>query len=345
MDYRKLGRSEIKVSAICLGTMTWGEQNSEADAHAQLDFALDHGVNFIDTAEMYPVPPRADTAFRTERYIGNWLAARGNRDRVVIATKVSGRSSEMNWIRGGPKLDRANIAAALDASLKRLRTDYLDLYQLHWPDRKTNYFGHLGYRHAAEDRSVPIEETLDALARAVTAGKVRQIGLSNETPWGTMRFLATAEARGLPRMVSIQNPYNLLNRSFEVGLAEIAHRESVGLLAYSPLGFGVLSGKYLDGMRPAGARITLYGRFSRYSDARAEPAVAAYVALARECGLDPAQMALAFVTGRPFVAATIIGATTMAQLASNVDSARLTLPKDVLARIEGIHAIHTIPCP
>ena len=345
MDTRRLGRSEIKVSAICLGTMTWGEQNSEADAHAQLDYALDHGVTFIDTAEMYPVPPQAATAYRTESYIGNWLAARRHRERVVIATKVSGRSSEMSWIRGGPKLDRANIAAALDASLKRLRTDYIDLYQLHWPDRKTNYFGRLGYRHDAKDQSVPIEETLVVLDHAVKAGKVRQIGLSNETPWGTMRFLAAAETRELPRMVSIQNPYNLLNRSFEVGLAEIAHRESIGLLAYSPLGFGALSGKYLGGARPAGARMTVYSRFSRYTGARADQAVAAYVALARDSGLDPAQMALAFVTSRPFVTATIIGATTMAQLASNISSARLTLAKDVLARIEDIHDVHTIPCP
>ena len=347
MRRNRLGRTDIEVSALCLGTMTWGEQNSEAEAHAQLDRALDAGINFIDTAELYPVPPRAETQGRTEAYIGSWLAARGGRDRVVLATKVCGRADWLNHFRGGnTRLDRANMTAALDDSLRRLQTDYVDLYQLHWPDRSTNFFGKLGYEHADEaDEGAPIEETLGVLADFVAAGKVRHVGLSNETPWGTMRFLALADAAGLPRVVSIQNPYNLLNRSFEVGLAEIAHREQVGLLAYSPMAFGVLSGKYLDGARPPGARITLFERFSRYTGPEAEPAVRAYVEIAREHGLSPAQMALAYVTSRPFLTANIIGATGMEQLEENLASADLVLDETVLDAIEAVHRYHSNPCP
>jgi aryl-alcohol dehydrogenase-like predicted oxidoreductase len=347
MRRNRLGRTDIEVSALCLGTMTWGQQNSEAEAHAQLDRALDAGINFIDTAELYPVPPRAETQGRTEAYIGSWLAARGCRDRVVLATKVCGRADWLDHFRGGAnRLDRANLTAALDASLARLQTDYVDLYQLHWPDRSTNFFGKLGYVHADEaDEGVPIEETLAALGELVEAGKVRHIGLSNETPWGVMRFLAAAEATGLPRVVSIQNPYNLLNRSFEVGLAEIAHREQVGLLAYSPMAFGVLSGKYLDGARPEGARITLFERFSRYTGPEAEAPVRAYVELAREHGLSPAQMALAYVTGRPFLTANIIGATSIAQLEENLASAEVVLDEAVIEAIESLHRRYSNPCP
>ena len=345
MEYRKFGRTDIEVSVICLGTITWGEQNTEAEAHEQLDAALAAGVNFIDTAEMYPVPPKAETYTLTEEYIGRWLHKRGCRDDIVLASKVASRSDWMDYIRGGDNcLDRKNIEQALHDSLQRLKTDYLDLYQLHWPDRNTNFFGELGYTHRPGP-SVPIEETLRTLADLVEAGKVRHVGLSNETPWGVMEFLRLAEQCGLPRMVSIQNPYSLLNRTFEIGLAEIAHREDCGLLAYSPLGFGVLSGKYLHGQRPADGRVTLYERFSRYSNAEAEIATEAYVALAQEHGLDPAQMALAFVNSRPFLTCNIIGATTMAQLQSNLASAELTLSEEVMAGIEAIHRRQPNPAP
>lgn len=346
MEYRPLGRSDIKVSAVCLGTMTFGEQNSEAEAHEQLDYAVAQGINFIDTAEMYPVPPKAETYGRTEEYIGTWLKKRGIRDQVILASKVAGPARDLSYLRHGQaRLDRPNIEAALDGSLKRLQTDYLDLYQLHWPDRKTNFFGRLGYEHDPADESVPIEETLQVLGDLVRAGKIRHIGLSNETPWGTMRFLQAAQRLNLPRTVSIQNPYNLLNRSFEVGLAEIAHREDLGLLAYSPLGFGVLSGKYLDGKQPPGARLSLYERFQRYRGSRGLAATAAYVSLARSQGLDPAQMALAYVISRPFVTSAIIGATTLEQLAADIGAWQLELSPLVTAGIEEIHQANPNPCP
>ncbi|MFP4603615.1 MAG: NADP(H)-dependent aldo-keto reductase [Halochromatium sp.] len=346
MNQRPLGKTDLWVSELCLGTMTFGEQNSEAEAFAQLDRAVDAGINFIDTAEIYPVPPRAETQGATERFIGNWLAERGGRERLIIASKVAGPGDWIDYLRmPGRRLDRANIEAAVDASLARLRTDYLDLYQLHWPDRETNYFGQLGYSHSAQDDSVPLLETLEALGDLVRAGKIRHVGLSNETPWGTMRMLALAETHGLPRMVSIQNPYSLLNRSFEVGLAEVAIRERCGLLAYSPLAFGMLSGKYLDGARPAGARLTLFSRFDRYSSAQAEWATAEYCAIARRHGLDPAQMALAFVTSRPFVTSNIIGATTLEQLESNLGSVALRLSQEVLDEIEAVHRRQPNPSP
>jgi len=346
MEYRHLGRTDIKVSAICLGTMTFGEQNSEAEAHEQLDYAVAEGVNFIDTAEMYPVPPGAETYGRTEEYIGTWLNKRGNRDQVILASKVAGPARDLSYLRHGQaRLDRPNIEAALDGSLKRLQTDYIDLYQLHWPDRPTNFFGQLGYQHQAGADGVPIEETLRVLADLVQSGKVRHVGLSNETPWGAMEFLRLAEQCGLPRVVSIQNPYSLLNRSFEIGLAEVAHREDCGLLAYSPLGFGVLSGKYLNGQRPADGRITLFERFSRYSNPQVEAATQAYVDLAHRHGLDPAQMALAYVTSRPFLTSNIIGATTQAQLHSNLASVELKLDEEVLMGIEAIHQQHPNPAP
>ncbi|MBL1278434.1 MAG: NADP(H)-dependent aldo-keto reductase [Ectothiorhodospiraceae bacterium] len=349
MEYRKLGRTDVEVSVICLGTMTWGEQNTEAEAHAQLNIALSAGVNFIDTAEMYPVPPKADTYTMTEQIIGRWLKARGKRGDIVLASKVASRSDSMDYIRGGGAvLDRNNIEQALHGSLERLQTDYLDVYQLHWPDRLTNYFGELGYVHRPEpvDPPVtPVEETLQVLADLVKAGKIRYVGLSNETPWGTLEFIRLAEQCGLPRVVSVQNPYSLLNRSFEVGMAEVAHREDCGLLAYSPLGFGVLSGKYINGQRPTDGRITLYERFTRYSSPQAEAATQAYVALAREYHIDPAQMALAFVSSRPFVTSTIIGATTMAQLQSNLASAELVLSEEILTGIEGIQQQFSNPAP
>lgn len=344
MEFRRLGRTEIQVSLICLGTMTWGEQNSEADAHAQLDYALERGINFIDAAEMYPVPPRAETAGRTETYIGTWLKARRNRDKVVLATKVAGRGGGprggFGWLRGAgveaTDLSPKQIRYAVDASLKRLQTDYIDLYQTHWPDRATNNFGTAEYRHK-EEEAVAIEETVETLAGLVKAGKIRAFGVSNETPWGVMRHLEAARERGLPRIVSIQNPYNLLNRWFEVGLAEISHREAVGLLAYSPLAMGVLAGKYLGGARPPGARLTLFTRFTRYSNPQCERASERYVALAQAHGLDPAQMALAYVNSRPFVTANIIGATNLQQLKADIDSIDVKLAQEVMDGIEAIH--------
>jgi len=345
MDYRQLGRTDLNVSSICLGSMTWGEQNTAQEGQAQIERAKAYGVNFLDTAEMYPVPPRAETYSKTEQIIGDYFKQRGDRADWVLASKIAGPGNGINYIRDGQlKHNRAHIVEALDASLKRLQTDWIDLYQLHWPERPTNYFGQLGYRHQDSDFT-PIEETLEALDEQVKAGKIRYIGLSNETPWGTMKFLQLAEKRGWPRSVSIQNPYNLLNRSFEVGLAEIAIREQCGLLAYSPLAFGMLSGKYANGARPANARISLFSRFSRYTNAQAEAACARYVALAREHGLDPAQMALAFVTAQPFVTSNIIGATSLEQLDSNLASTELKLSAEVLAGIEAIHKDHPNPAP
>jgi len=346
MQYRKLGTTDLELSLIGLGTMTFGEQNSEAEAFEQLDYALAQGVNFIDTAELYPIPPRADSYGRTETIIGRWLKARGGRDRVILASKIAGPGEGwIDHIRGGKtRFDRSHIEQALDASLQRLQTDYLDLYQLHWPERKTNFFGQLGYR-PQDDDFTPFAETLEVLAGQVRAGKIRHVGLSNETPWGVMRFLAAAEQHDLPRVMSVQNPYSLLNRSYEVGLAEVSWRERCGLLAYSPLGFGVLSGKYLDEARPAGARLTRYPDYRRYSNPQAVAATRQYVALARQHGLDPARMALAWVNSRPFLTSTIIGATGMEQLRSNIASVDLQLPASVLEGIEAIHQQQPNPAP
>jgi len=344
MKKRELGRSGIQVSSICLGTMTWGEQNTESEAHAQLDLALDAGINFIDTAEMYPFPPREETYGRTESHIGSWIKASRKRKKVILATKVVG-PSRFSYIRDGNHcLDRHNIEEAVENSLRRLCTDYIDLYQLHWPDRSTNIFGKLGYHHT-EENSVPLEETLAVLDDLVRAGKIRMVGVSNETPWGLTHYLHLAEMKGFVRMQSIQNPYNLLNRSFEVGLAEIAIRERCGLLAYSPLAFGTLSGKYLSGGRPEGTRLDLFTGLHRYTNPQAETATAAYTKLARAYGLDPAQMALAYVTSRPFVTSTIIGATTMVQLKNDIESAALSLPKEVIEGIEAVHTAHPNPGP
>ena len=350
MKYRKLGNSDLNVSELCLGTMTWGEQNTPQQAFEQMDYAVAEGINFFDTAEMYPVPPKPDTQGSTEAIIGDWLHAHGKRDQIVLASKVSGRAPWLSYIRsdlndGETRLNKANISAAIDTSLQRLKTDYLDIYQLHWPDRSTNYFGQLGYRHPKEDDGVELLETLSAMADLVKAGKIRHIGLSNETPWGLMQYLRLAEKHDLPKPISIQNPYNLLNRTFEVGLAECAIREQVPLLAYSPLAFGVLSGKYLNGQRPAGARLSLFDRFIRYTGNEADAAVEAYIAVAKEHQLDPAQMALAFVNQQSFMGSNIIGATSMEQLRANITSSEITLNKDVLKAIEQVHAQWTNPCP
>jgi aryl-alcohol dehydrogenase-like predicted oxidoreductase len=344
MKRRKLGRSGLEVSEIGLGTMTWGEQNSEAQAHKQMDYAVAQGINFFDAAEMYPVPPRAETQGRTEAYIGSWFARRGGRDKVILASKITG-PGDFPYLRGGTRLDRNSVLAACEGSLKRLQTDYLDLYQIHWPERNTNYFGKLNYAPRDDADATPLEETLAALAALVQQGKVRHIGISNETPWGLSECLRLHREKTLPRIVSIQNPYSLLNRSFEVGLAEFSHREDVGLLAYSPLAMGLLSGKYLHGAKPAGARLTLFTRFQRYNNQQAELATREYVALAQQHGLDPAQLALAFVTAQPFVTSTLIGATSMAQLRSNIASADVTLSEEILRGLEAIHRRYTIPCP
>ena len=343
MEYRPLSNTDIKVSVICLGTMTWGEQNTEREAHQQLDFAVERGVNFIDLAEMYPVPPKEETQGLTETYCGSWLSKRRDRDRLVIATKVSGPGMQ-SYLRGGPQLSRAHLEEAVDASLRRLATDYIDLYQVHWPARHTNFFGALGYQHR-EDNATPIEETLETLSDLVQTGKVRYIGLSNETPWGVMTYLDLAQRHDWPRVVSVQNPYSLLNRTFEVGLAEIAHREQVGLLAYSPLGFGVLSGKYLDGQRPAGARLTVFNQFDRYTNKLGVTATKHYVEIAQSTNLDAAQMALAYVNTRSFVTSNIIGATNLDQLATNIDSIDVKLSEAVVAAIEKTHEAIPNPCP
>ncbi|MGF1608172.1 MAG: NADP(H)-dependent aldo-keto reductase [Kiloniellales bacterium] len=345
METRPLGRSGLRVSYLCLGSMTWGEQNSEAEGHAQIDYALDQGVTMIDTAEMYAVPARAETYGRSEEIIGGWFKSRGRRDQVILATKIVGPGS-FPYIRDGkPRLDRRNILAAIDASLGRLKTDYVDLYQLHWPDRGIESFRKLGYDHREDPDPVPMEETLEALGELVKFGKARTVGLSNETPWGAMRFLALAEAGRGPRMVSVQNPYSLLNRSFETRLAEVAIREDCGLLAYAPIAAGALTGKYLNGARPPGARFTRWPENRRYQGPRAEAAVAAYVGLARQHGLEPAQMALAFVLSRPFLTTAIIGATSLDQLRSQIAAARIVLTPEVLDGIEAIHGIYTYPCP
>lgn len=345
MNYRKLGNTDLNVSELCLGTMTWGEQNTEQEAHEQLDYALSEGINFIDTAEMYPVPPKADTQGLTEQYIGTWLSKRSDRDQIVLATKVAGRADWLPHLRGGPNLSKVHIDQAIDASLSRLKTDYVDLYQLHWPDRATNYFGSLGYEHIEGADGVALEETLSAIKDLIEAGKIRHWGLSNETPWGLMKSIQVAQSLGLPQPVSVQNPYNLLNRSYEVGMAECSHREQVGLLAYSPLAFGVLSGKYMNGARPEGARLTLYERFSRYTHERAEQAVQAYDKLAKEQGLTLTELALAFVTTRGFVTSNIIGATTMAQLQENIATASLSISPELMKELDALHQVYTYPCP
>ncbi|MCF8779381.1 NADP(H)-dependent aldo-keto reductase [Vibrio sp. IRLE0018] len=344
MLYTKLPHSTLEISKICLGTMTYGEQNSQQQAFEQLNYAIAQGVNFIDTAEMYPVPPKANTQGLTEQFIGNWLTKSGKREKVVLATKIAGPRN-VPYIRDNMSLNRRHIHTAIDDSLTRLQTDYVDLYQLHWPQRQTNCFGQLNYPYPDTQEEVTLIETLEALNELVKAGKVRYIGVSNETPWGVMTLLRLAEKHDLPRIVSIQNPYNLLNRSFEVGLSEISHYEGVQLLAYSPMAFGTLSGKYLDGARPQGARCTLFERFQRYFTPQGIEATKAYVSLARDYGLDPAQMALAFVNQRPFVASNIIGATTLDQLKANIESLNVKLEDEVLNKVQQIGTTYSNPCP
>ena len=346
MQYQTLPQLNEKVSKICLGTMTWGQQNSESDAHEQMDLALSEGVNFWDTAEMYPSPPDKDKQGDTERFMGTWFQKTKQRDKVVLASKIS----SMDFLRDGQtRFNAAHISSAIDGNLERLQTDYIDIYQLHWPERQTNYFSQLGYTEAMAaqplDDLTPFLETIQALNDEIKKGRIRAYGLSNDTAWGLMRYLWEADKNGLIAPITVQNPYSLLNRLYEVAMAEIAHRENVGLLAYSPLGFGVLSGKYLDGKRPTGARLTMYDRFARYTNEEALSATAQYAKIADDAGLDMAQMALAFVNSRSFVTSNIIGATTIEQLKSNIDSINLTLDSDVLDAIEAVHTQHPNPSP
>ncbi|MAH83946.1 MAG: aldo/keto reductase [Rhodospirillaceae bacterium TMED8] len=346
MKMNGLGRTGISVSQICLGTMTYGNQNTEAEGHLQLDIALDRGVNFLDTAEMYPFPSRPETYGRTEEIIGSWMRTRANRSSVIVATKIVGPGTRFAHVRGGDaKYNRDHIVKAVNASLKRLGTDYIDLYYTHWPERPTNFFGKLGYTHDFEAEWTPFEETLSVMDDIVKQGKVRAFGVSNESAWGVAEQLKLAENTGWPRVATIQNPYSLLNRSFEVGLAEIAVRDECGLSAYSPLGFGALTGKYLDGGAEPNSRHALYPEFTRYFNARAETATRRYVALAQDQKLDPAQMALAFVNSRQFLTSNIIGARTITQLKTNLDSADLVLSPEVLHAIEVIHNEYSNPSP
>ncbi|MEZ2413496.1 aldo/keto reductase [Muriicola sp. E247] len=346
MIYTTLPHTSLEVSKICLGTMTWGKQNTEAEGHSQMDYAVDQGVNFFDTAELYPIPAHPDRYALTEKIIGNWFHKTGKRDKIVLASKIAGKASFTKFIRTtGFKKDA--LVEAVNGSLKRLQTEHIDLYQLHWPERSTNYFGQRGYKHDISDFwQDNIHQVLETLRDLIKEGKIGHVGLSNETPWGTMRFLEESKVhKSLPRMVSIQNPYSLLNRTFEVGLSEIAIREKIGLLAYSPLGFGVLSGKYLGGKKPENARITLFPAYARYSNEIALEATQKYQDLATENDMSLTQMALAFVNSRPFLTSTIIGATSMEQLKENIGSIDLVLSEEILQSIEAIHEQHPDPAP
>jgi len=346
MQYNILPQIDEKVSRICLGTMTWGQQNDESEGHAQMDLALAEGVNFWDCAEMYPSPPDKDKQGETERIIGTWFAKTKQRDKVILASKMS----PMSFLRdGNSRYNAKQISEAIDGNLKRLQTDYIDVYQLHWPERQSNFFGQRGYDSEMSAQSLddltPFLETIQALNDEIKKGRIRAYGLSNDTAWGLMRYLWEADKNGLIAPITVQNPYSLLNRLYEVGMAEIAHRENVGLLAYSPLAFGVLSGKYLGGKKPAGARLTMYDRFQRYTNEQALAATEQYAKIATDAGLDMAQMALAFVNSRPFLTSNIIGATSIEQLKSNIDSVNLTLSDDVLAAIEAVHTQQPNPSP
>jgi len=348
MKFKNFGDTNELVSLICLGTMTWGEQNTENEAHEQLDYAFERGVNFIDTAEMYPVPPKADTYTKTEEYIGRWSKLKTDRDKIFLATKIAGPGMG-DYIRGGRNnFSRKHIEQAIDASLKRLNVETIDLMQLHWPERSTNFFGQLGLESLElekEENVTPFAERLTVLGEAVKAGKIKHIGISNETPWGVMKYLEVAKRDNLPRVQSIQNPYSLLNRTFEIGNAEVTMREKVSLLAYSPLGFGVLTGKYRDNSRPQNARLTLYDRFTRYTNPLAIEATERYCKLAESVGLSPTHMALAFVNQRPFMTSNIIGATTREQLKENIDSVDIELTKETMEEITKIHSQIPNPSP
>lgn len=342
MKYRKLANTNLDVSVVCLGTMTYGEQNTESEAHEQLDYSIANGINLIDTAEMYAIPPKKETQGLTEKIIGTWLAKRKDREKIYVATKVAGPG--MEYLRGGSRLDKKQIFQAVDDSLKRLQTDYIDLYQVHWPERKSNYFGRLGYEYS-DEMGVSIEETLEAMTDLVKSGRVRYIGISNETPWGTSRYLNIAQEKSMERIVTIQNPYSLLNRIYEVGLAEISQHENVGLLAYSPLGFGQLTGKYIN-KTEKNSRLGLFGDwFTRYSNEECLRAVKEYLKIADKYNLSLTHLALAFVNTRPFVTSNIIGATTMEQLKENIDSVNIEITETMLEDINQVHSSQPNPAP
>jgi len=349
MRYRKLGTTDLSVSVICLGTMTFGEQNSQQDGFDQMDYALERGVNFFDTAELYAVMPRKETYGKTEEILGNWFQEKKNRDKIILASKIASKSDGLEWIREGSEnlgFDKKNMNAAIDASLRRLKTDYIDLYQLHWPERKVPKFGQLDYKHDPKDNNwTTIEEVLFNLNELIKAGKVRHVGLSNETPWGMMKFLEVAKQKSLPRMMSVQNVYSLVNRVFDIGHSEVAIKENCGLLAYSPLAGGRLSGKYIGGTNPKNARYTLWPqRFSRHHTQRGEKAIDKYVSLANKYGIPPSTFANAFVNDRPFVTSNIIGATTMSQLKENIDSIDIKLTEEMHSDIADVHLTNPNPC-
>jgi len=345
MKYTTLPNTDLKISKICLGTMTFGQQNTESEGHAQMDYAFEKGINFFDTAEMYSVPARQETYGSTEKIIGTWFKKTGKREEIVLASKIAGPNPNFNYMRDKNDFSAASITHALEHSLQRLQTDYIDLYQLHWPERKTNYFGQRGFKvqdDAWEDNIYAVLETLDGL---IKQGKINHIGLSNETPWGIMRFLEESKYRNLPRIKTIQNPYSLLNRTFEVGSAEVCIRENLGLLAYSPLAFGVLSGKFLTGESHPNARIKLFPQFSRYSSAQSTEATRLYQEIAHKNGLTLTELSLAFVTQQAFVTSTIIGATTMEQLKENIDTIKISLSDEIVKQIDEVQAIIPNPAP
>jgi len=345
MNYKKLGNTDIDVSTICLGTMTWGEQNTQEEGFEQMNYALEQGVNFWDTAELYAIPPKKNTYGKTEEVIGNWFQESKKRDKVILATKVSGPG--LNWIRGGGnQYDEENLNKAVDESLKRLKTDYIDLYQLHWPERTSNFFGKLGYQHDDKEDWNKFEDILYSLDQIIKSGKVRYVGLSNETAWGLSKFLEISKIKNLPRILSVQNPYSLLNRTYEIGLAEISIREKSGLLAYSPLAFGYLTGKYRNKKLPDNSRMKLFGeKFVRYKTENGQLAIEKYYEIAKKYRLDFAQMSLKFCEAQPFVTSVIIGATTMDQLKINIESVNVNLEESVIKDINEVQKIYPNPCP
>ena len=346
MNYKKLGNTDLDVSTICLGTMTWGEQNSEKEGFEQMDFALNQGVNFWDTAEIYSIPMREETYGETEKIIGNWFQKTKKRNDVVLATKVCGNTSNKYIRGGGNSFGKKKIAEALDESLKRLKTDYIDLYQLHWPERSTNFFGDYGYEHDENDKNwTPFEEILESLKKFIKQGKIRYVGLSNETAWGLSKFLVLSKTKEFPRMMSVQNPYNLLNRTYEVGLAEISVREQSGLLAYSPLAFGYLTGKYRNNKLPAKSRMQLFKNFNRYKNENGQKAIDEYYKISKKYNLDFTQMSLKFCEIQHFTTSVIIGATTMEQLKTNIESVNVNLNSDVINDINKIQKKYPNPCP
>ena len=346
MNYKKLGNTDLNVSTICLGTMTWGEQNSEKEGFEQMDFALNQGVNFWDTAEIYSIPMREETYGETERIIGNWFEKTKKRNEIVLATKVCGNTSNKYIRGGGNSFGKKKIIEALDESLKRLKTDYIDLYQLHWPERNTNFFGDYGYEHDENDKNwTPFEEILESLKKFIEQGKIRYVGLSNETAWGLSKFLELSKMKGLPKMMSVQNPYNLLNRTYEVGLAEISVREQSGLLAYSPLAFGYLTGKYRNNKLPAKSRMQLFKNFNRYKNENGQKAIDEYYKISKKYNLDFTQMSLKFCEIQHFTTSVIIGATTMEQLKTNIESVNVNLNSNIINDINKIQQKYPNPCP